>query len=67
MQKNPLGLLLGAAVMLMPFSASAVVGLPKTVEVDSGKVETVCDCWSLLLLPQYRKDYQGYSVVTPVF
>jgi FtsP/CotA-like multicopper oxidase with cupredoxin domain len=43
MQKNPLGILLGAAVMLMPFSASAVVGLPKTVEVDRGKVETVCN------------------------
>jgi hypothetical protein len=28
---------------LFSFSASAVVGLPKTVEVDSGKVETVCD------------------------
>ncbi len=43
MQKNPLGVLLGAAVMLMPFAASAVAGLPKTVEVDRGKVETVCD------------------------
>ncbi|WP_428357525.1 multicopper oxidase domain-containing protein [Methyloprofundus sp.] len=43
MQKNPLGMLLGAAVMLMPFSASAVVGLPKTVEVDRGEVEPVCN------------------------
>ena len=43
MQKNPLGLLLGAALMLMPVLASAVVGLPKTVEVDRGKVETVCN------------------------
>ncbi|NOQ63824.1 MAG: multicopper oxidase domain-containing protein [Methyloprofundus sp.] len=43
MQKNPLGILLGAAVMLMPFTASAVVGLPKTVEVDRGKMESICN------------------------
>ena len=43
MQKNPLGLLLGAAVMLMPFAASAVVSLPKSVEVDRGEVEAVCN------------------------
>ena len=51
MQKNPLGMLLGAAIMLMPFSASAVVGLPKTVEVDRGKVETVCNQNN----PEWRK------------
>lgn len=51
MQKNPLGILLGTAVMLMPFSASAVVGLPKTVEVDRGKVETVCNQNN----PEWRK------------
>ena len=51
MQKNPLGMLLGAAVMLMPFSASAVVGLPKTVEVDRGEVETVCNQNN----PEWRK------------
>jgi len=43
MQKNPLGLLLGAAVMLMPFAASAVVSLPKSVEVDRGEVEAPCN------------------------
>ncbi|NOQ15754.1 MAG: multicopper oxidase domain-containing protein [Methyloprofundus sp.] len=51
MQKNPLGILLGTAVMLMPFSASAVVGLPKTVEVDRGKVETICNQNN----PEWRK------------
>jgi len=43
MQKNPLGILLGAAVMLMPFSASAVVSLPKSVEVGRGVVEPICN------------------------
>jgi len=43
MQKNPLGILLGAAVMLMPFSASAVVSLPKSVAVDRGVVEPICN------------------------
>ncbi|MBE0470163.1 MAG: multicopper oxidase domain-containing protein [Methyloprofundus sp.] len=43
MQKNPLGILLGAAVMLMPFAASAVVSLPKSVEVDRGEVESPCN------------------------
>ncbi len=43
MQKNPLGILLGAAVMLMPFSASAVLSLPKSVEVERGVVEPICN------------------------
>ncbi|MDF1582220.1 MAG: multicopper oxidase domain-containing protein [Methyloprofundus sp.] len=43
MQKNPLGILLGAAVMLMPFASSAVVSLPKSVEVDRGEVESPCN------------------------
>jgi hypothetical protein len=43
MQKNPLGILLGTAVMLMPFAASAVVSLPKSVEIDRGEVESPCN------------------------
>ena len=42
MQKYSLNILLGAAVALMPLTASATVGLPKTVEVDNGGVETIC-------------------------
>ena len=42
MQKNPVTMLLGTTALLMPLLASAVVGLPKTVKVDKGKVETIC-------------------------
>lgn len=42
MQKHPLSVLLGAAVVLMPLLASAAVSLPKTVTVDKGTVEAVC-------------------------
>ncbi len=60
MQKNPLGMLLGAAVMLMPFTASAVVGLPKTVEVDRGVVEPICNENN----PEWRKaqTIEGVSI-----
>jgi hypothetical protein len=51
MQKHPLGILLGATVALMPMLASAAVGLPKTVKVDKGVVETVC----ISNEPEWRK------------
>ena len=43
MQKHPLSILLGAAVLLMPFLASAEVGLPKTAKIDRGEVEAPCN------------------------
>lgn len=43
MQKHPLSILLGTAVMLMPLVASAAVGLPKTAKVDPGTLEDVCN------------------------
>jgi len=43
MQKHPLSILLGTAVMLMPILASAAVGLPKTAKIDPGPVEAVCN------------------------
>jgi len=43
MQKNPLGKLLSTALMLTSVSATAIAGLPKTVEVDRGKVEAFCN------------------------
>ena len=52
MQKKPLSILLGVAIALMPVLVSAVVGLPKTVEVDKGKVETIC---SATIDPEWRK------------
>ncbi len=52
MQKKNLSIFLGIAVALMPVLASAVVGLPKTVEVDKGKVETIC---SNTIDPEWRK------------
>ena len=51
MQKHPLNIILGAAIALMPLSASAAVGLPKTVKIDQGKVETVCSSNE----PEWRK------------
>ena len=51
MQKHPLGILLGVAVMLIPFSASAAVDLPKTVKVDPGTVEPVCNSYN----PEWRE------------
>lgn len=51
MQKHPLSILLGAAVALMPVLASAAVGLPKTVKIDQGPVETVCSSNE----PEWRK------------
>lgn len=51
MKKNPLGMLLGVALMLMPFATLAVVGLPKTVEVDRGEVEMICNQNN----PEWRK------------
>jgi len=43
MQKHPLSVLLGTAVVLMPLLASAAVSLPKSVTVNKGKVEAVCN------------------------
>ena len=43
MQKHPFGFLLGFTVMLMPLAALAAVDLPKTVKIDAGVVEPVCD------------------------
>ncbi len=51
MQKHPLGILLGAAIMLMSGVASAAVKLPETVEIDPGKAEPVCDSNN----PDWRK------------
>ena len=42
MRKKPLSILLGATIALMPMLVSAAVGLPKTVKVDKGVVETIC-------------------------
>ncbi|MEN8259841.1 MAG: multicopper oxidase domain-containing protein [Pseudomonadota bacterium] len=43
MRIHPLSILLGVAVTLMPFPASAVTDLPATVKVDQGEVEPVCN------------------------
>ncbi len=43
MQKITLSLILGAAVVLMPGLASAAADLPKTVKIDPGPVEPVCN------------------------
>ena len=42
MQKHPLSILLGAAVMFMPLTASAAGNLPKSIKIDKGPIETVC-------------------------
>jgi FtsP/CotA-like multicopper oxidase with cupredoxin domain len=52
MQKKTLSILLGVAVGLMPILASATVGLPKTIKVDKGTVETIC---SGAIDPEWRK------------
>lgn len=53
-------MLLGAAVMLMPFSASAVVSLPKTIEVAPGEIESPCNQNN----PEWRKaqTIEGISI-----
>ncbi|MCK4841988.1 MAG: multicopper oxidase domain-containing protein [Methylococcales bacterium] len=51
MQKHPLNILLVAAVALMPLTTSAKVSLPKTVKVDKGEVEAVCNSNE----PEWRK------------
>jgi plastocyanin len=43
MQRFPLSTFLGTATLLMPLLASATVGLPKTVKVDRGPVESICN------------------------
>ncbi|MCK5829110.1 MAG: multicopper oxidase domain-containing protein [Methylococcales bacterium] len=52
MQRYSLKIILGAAVALMPLTASAAVGLPKTVEVDNGGVEALCSSNE----PEWRKE-----------
>lgn len=42
MQKHSLSIILGAVTLLVPISVSAVIGLPKSIKVDAGKVEIIC-------------------------
>jgi plastocyanin len=42
MQKKPLSIFLGAAIVLMPFLASAAISLPKTIKVEKGEMEAPC-------------------------
>ena len=51
MRKHPLSILFGTAAMMIPLISSAGGNLPKSVEVDRGTVETVCDD----LNPEWRK------------
>ena len=51
MQKCPLINLARVCLLLMPFSASAAVNLPKTIKLDPGKVEPVCNQHN----PEWRK------------
>ncbi len=43
MQKHPITRLLGAALLLTPILASAGVSLPKSVKIDPGPIEAVCN------------------------
>ncbi|MCK5872436.1 MAG: multicopper oxidase domain-containing protein [Methylococcales bacterium] len=52
MRKNPLINFFGVAMIAAPFWAVAAIGvLPKSVEVDVGKVETICENKN----PEWRK------------
>jgi len=51
MLKQPGSIVLGAALALMPFVASAVADLPKSVKVDYGKAEPVCNAFN----PEWRE------------